>query len=183
MTILLPPLPGNWATALSRSMWRHKISLTALIVVLRDDFKLSGNVIDYNNPNNSSLQCVLDTRQGLPILISHVAVSVAQRLEVPIVGLSIPGRYMIKYDGSRTPLGHPSEDIIIDPFGNWRIVSPADIKNMIRFFDPERHLVPSSHRDSLTRMLRNLVPDLQGAGETEKAEDVQRIVLRLEKSR
>jgi regulator of sirC expression with transglutaminase-like and TPR domain len=152
----------------------------ALIVVLRDEFKLSVNVIDYDNPKNSSLQCVLDTRQGLPILISHVAISVAQRLEVPVVGLSVPGRYMIKYDGSRAPLGHPREDIIIDPFGNWRIVTPADIKNLSRWLDPDKHLVPSLRIDSLARMLRNLVSDLQGAGQGEKAEDVQRVLLLLE---
>ncbi len=152
----------------------------ALVGVLRDDFKLSGNVIDYDDPDNSSIQRVFATGQGLPILISHVAVSVAERLDTPIVGLSIPRRYMIKYDGSRAPKGHPREDIIIDPFGNWRILTPEQVKEVIASFDPEQHLRPSPRRDSLARMLRNLSSDLGRAGEDEKAAEVEQIVMLLE---
>ena len=44
-------------------------------------------------------------RKGLPILLSEIAVAVARRLELPVVGLGIPGRYMIKYEGRRAPAG------------------------------------------------------------------------------
>ena len=155
----------------------------ALIGVLRDDFKLSGNVVDYDNPNNSSLQRVFATRRGLPILISHVAVSIAERLDMLIVGLAIPRRYMIKYDGSRAPAGQPQDDIIIDPFGNWRVLTSEEIKQTIPSFDAKKHLTASPRRESLARMLRNLISDLARTGEREKAADVQQILLLLENSR
>jgi len=154
----------------------------AMISVLRDDFKLSGNVTDYDNPINSSLAHVLATRKGLPILICHVAVSIAERLDVPIVGLAVPRRYMIKYDGSRAPKGHPQGDIIIDPFGGWEILTPDEVKEIIPSFDHETDLIPSPRRDSLTRMLRNLVSDLSDAAEFKKAAETQQIILLLENS-
>ncbi|MEM7268417.1 MAG: transglutaminase family protein, partial [Pseudomonadota bacterium] len=36
---------------------------------------------------------VLERKKGLPILLSEIAVAVAGRLDLPIVGLEIPGRY------------------------------------------------------------------------------------------
>ena len=155
----------------------------ALIGVLRDDFKLSGNVTDYNNPNNSSLARVLSTRKGLPIVISHVAISVAERLEAPIVGLAVPQRYMIKYDGSRAPKGLPQDDIIIDPFGGWEVLTPAEVKAIIRSFDPNKHLVPSPRRDSLIRMLNNLESDLLGSEKFEEAAETRQIISLLVSSR
>src|SRR5262249_4279930 len=67
------------------------------------------------SPDNSFLEHVLRNKRGLPILLSHVVVSVADRLRVPIVGLSMPMRYMVKYDGSRAPAGFAKDDIIFDP--------------------------------------------------------------------
>lgn len=40
-----------------------------------------GNRETYSHPDNSSMAKVLSTRRGLPILLSHVVVSVGQRLE------------------------------------------------------------------------------------------------------
>ena len=83
--------------------------------VLFRDFGLQGNVADYENPDNSSFDRVLRTRRGLPILLSQIVVAVARRLEVPIVGVPTPGRYIVKYDGAKAP-GGPQPDIYLNPF-------------------------------------------------------------------
>jgi len=134
----------------------------------------TGNHTDYDNPLNSSLAYVLEQKKGLPILLSHVVVSVGARLEVPLVGLQVPGRYMLKYDGARAPPGRPGENLVIDAYGGGKVLTLDELKELIPGFDAELHLLPSSRRATIARMLRNLSNDLQQAGRHSEARDVDR---------
>ncbi len=131
-----------------------------------------GNRADYINPDNSLIDKVLETKKGLPILLSHVVVSVAQRLDLPIVGVQIPGRYMAKYHGPSAPKGFPQEDIVIDAFNGGRPISLTEIKKTIPGFNPQIHLKPSPKLLTLQRMLRNLHAHYIGVGEGQKASQV-----------
>ncbi len=124
----------------------------------------NGAVTDYDNPANSSLAHVLATKRGLPILLSHVVVSVGKRLHAPLVGVAVPRRYMVKYDGAQAPPGAPKNDIIIDPFGGGRTVNVDEIEDLVGGFDPLRNLAPSEPRATLARMLRNLGSDFRQNG-------------------
>lgn len=148
------------------------ILVAALVHVLNVEHGLQGNVDDYNKPRNSSLGWVLESRKGLPIVLSHIAILVAQRLDVPIVGLGVPGRYMIQYDAPGK-----QADLIIDPFGDWTVVSPAEVKQISHPIDPEKDLVPDTHRNALSRMLRNLIADYTGAGQSVKARELNTYLL------
>ncbi len=132
-----------------------------------------GNAANYYDPRNSSLHYLLKSRQGLPILLSHLAVAVGERLKLPIVGLALPYRYMFKYEGRRAPPGFPKSDIVVDAFGGGRIVTEDDLEDIITQlgggFDPLRHLLPSPRRATLERMLRNLQQNYARNGDQLKA--------------
>ncbi|MFP6648043.1 MAG: transglutaminase family protein, partial [Pirellulaceae bacterium] len=119
----------------------------------------------------------LSKKKGLPILLSHIAVSVAERLKVPIVGIPLAGRYMIKYDGARAPAGSPADDIIIDPFGDWQILTQERVRELVPSFDPESDLMPSSRHEVISRMLRNLAADFEATGQQEKAAETMKLLL------
>ena len=134
----------------------------------------TGAKTDYDHPRNSSLEKVLQHRKGLPILLSHVVVSVADRLDWPFVGVPIPGRYMVKYDGSRAPTGSPKEDILLDPFGGGKILTMEQLLEIVPSLDPQTALTPSSKRETVVRMLRNLEADYLAIGNLEQAERTAR---------
>lgn len=144
-------------------------AVTALREVLFDDEKFGGNFGDYSNPENSSLEKVLASRKGLPILVSHVVIAVARRLDVPIVGLPTSGRYIVKYDGQRAPAGFPKEDIVIDPFDNGKVLSREDRMERFPGADPDNLARPSTRREALIRMLNNLESHLFQRDETDLA--------------
>ena len=150
--------------------------MKALGQVLFVEEKFIGNRDDYDNPGNSSLERVLATRRGLPILLAHVVVCVADRLGVPLVGLAVPHRYMVKYDGQRAPPGLAKSDIIMDPYDGGKIVTVDDLEDIVARlgggFDPLRHLTPATHRETLARMLRNLQNDYSQAGDAQKEQQV-----------
>ncbi|MEI8380937.1 MAG: transglutaminase-like domain-containing protein [Planctomycetota bacterium] len=144
-------------------------AVKALREVLFDDEKFGGNFADYSNPDNSSLEKVLASRKGLPILVSHVVIAVARRLDVPIVGLPTSGRYIVKYDGQRTPAGFPKEDIVFDPFDNGKVLTREDRMELFPGADPDNLAKLATRREALIRMLNNLESHLFQRDETDLA--------------
>lgn len=147
--------------------------IEVLIEVLSDEFGLSGdhNLDTYDHPLNSSIHHALTKKKGLPIILSEITAAVARRLDVPVVGIPIPGRYMFKYDGSQAPKGHPKDDIIVDPHGGWGRVSFAELRHF-PLFQENVHLEPASVRLVVIRMLTNLQHDLRFVGRLEDSERV-----------
>lgn len=143
--------------------------VTVLREVVFEDEKFGGNFEDYGNPANSSLEKVLASRKGLPILVSHVVIAVARRLEIPIVGLPTPGRYIVKYDGQQAPEGFPRRDIVFDPYNNGKLLEREDRLELFPGRDPDQLVSPSSSREALIRMLNNLESHLFARDETDQA--------------
>ena len=138
--------------------------------VLFKQHGFTGEIANYDHPSNSSLAHVLKNRKGLPILLSHVVVSVAERVDLPFVGVPIAGRYMVKYDGAQAPAGAPRQDILLDPFGGGKILTWEQLQTMIPGLDRETALDASPKRDTVVRMLRNLEADYLETGDLEAAE-------------
>jgi regulator of sirC expression with transglutaminase-like and TPR domain len=123
--------------------------------VLFDRMGFRGNTEDYYDPRNSFFNDVMERRVGIPITLSAVYLEVARRLEVPIVGVGMPGRFLVKY---RTPL----EELILDPFNRGEIIGREECRSMltelygadVQF--TEQMLERATHRQILARMLNNL---------------------------
>lgn len=113
----------------------------------------SGNRDDYYDPRNSYLNDVLDRRKGIPISLAVVYCELAQRLELPVFGVSFPGHFLARH------LGDP--DVIIDPFAG-RVISEAECARRLEGLFGEdvefdtRLLRPAGPREILARMLNNL---------------------------
>src|SRR6185295_12138513 len=65
--------------------------------MLFDELGFRGNTEDYYDPRNSFFNDVLERRIGIPITLSAVYLEVARRLDFPIVGVGMPGRFLVKY--------------------------------------------------------------------------------------
>ena len=148
-------------------------AVAALIAVLRDEYGLSGDRVSYQHPDNSSAHRVIVRRKGLPILLSEIAVAVAHRLELPVVGLGIPGRYMIKYDGARAPAGAVPKDIIINPFEGWREMTVLELARNAAGFVPDEHLVRYPPRETILRMMRNMENHAMVRGQLDLAASIR----------
>jgi len=133
----------------------------------------TGNVAERYHPDNSSLERVLATKKGLPIVLSHLTIAVARRLDVPLVGVPLSGTYIVKYDGSQAPDGFPKDDLFLDPFERGRVLRAGD--EIERAFPGQDAASESSlnNRDTLERMLRNLVSSFAEQKDHEQREQVE----------
>jgi len=113
--------------------------------------RLRGNTDDYTDPRNSYLHEVLQRGVGIPITLSVCAIEVGRRLNVPVVGLGLPGHFLVACNGE-----------IADPFnGGVRYAADQLEPTWQRITGSERPLDPRlsqpvDARSILLRMLNNL---------------------------
>jgi len=123
---------------------------------LFDELQFRGNTWNYTDPSNSYLDHVLATRTGLPIMLSLVYLEIGWRLGLPLVGLALPGHFLVRY-----PV--PEGDIVVDPFNRGRLWSLADCEQQVATVynnvSPalmERAMAPPTKHAILARILHNL---------------------------
>ena len=138
-----------------RCRLNHHHPVTVLNSYLFGELGFCGNTHDYFDPRNCFLNEVLDRRTGIPITLSVVYLELARRLELPMVGIGLPGHFIVRYDGDGEPL-------YLDPFNGGVPMTIqdchqrlADISSGHLTFRPS-FLTPLGPRQILTRMLRNL---------------------------
>jgi len=131
-----------------------------------------GNRENYSDPDNSYLNRVLETGRGIPISLSAVCLFVGWRLGLPLEGVALPGHYIVKHKV-------PGNDIFFDPFHGGRILSAGECANLVESFGhafSEVQLAAASHRETLVRMLNNLIRIYRDGGEARKADQLANIV-------
>lgn len=122
---------------------------------LYEDLRFAGNDADYYDPRNSFLNQVIDRRRGIPISLSLVYLEVAKRIDFPMVGIGMPGHFLIKPD-------FEDAGIFVDAFNGGEILFTEDCQERIsRIYGPTMELQPAflasvSPRQLLARMLGNL---------------------------
>ncbi len=119
------------------------------------DLDYRGNTEDYYNPRNSYLNEVIDRRTGIPITLSVLYLEIAKRLNFPMVGIGMPGHFIIRPD-------FENAGIFVDVFNQGEILFEQDCEERLsqvyqQNVKLEPHfLQPVSNQQILVRMLTNL---------------------------
>jgi regulator of sirC expression with transglutaminase-like and TPR domain len=124
-------------------------------MLLFDTLGFRGNRDDYYDPRNSFFNDVLDRRIGIPITLSTVYLEVSRRLKFPIVGVGMPGHFIVKF-------ADRNDEFFLDPFNRGEIMTREDCRRRVQemYGDTiefnERLLSRVTNRQILSRMLNNL---------------------------
>lgn len=127
----------------------------ALAETLFDRLGFQGNQQNYTDPRNSYLNEVLDRRLGIPISLSVIYISIANRLDIPAAGIGLPGHFIVKVPAENGPG-------FIDPFHSGRQLTLDDcvrlVEQTVGYSGPlqDEWLEPVPAQAILTRMLNNL---------------------------
>lgn len=122
---------------------------------LYDDLGFAGNKTEYYDPRNSFLNDVIDRRVGIPITLALVYLELSRRIDFPMVGVGMPGHFLIRPDIS-------DMGIFIDAFDGGEVIFAEDCQERLsQMFQQPVELKPEflarvSHRQLLARMLTNL---------------------------
>ena len=145
--------------AVVRERIRGEIDPYQIIVQINrylfDEEGFFGNTYEYYEPMNSFLNDVLERKTGIPITLSVIYLEIGRRLNFPLVGVGLPGHFIIKHISSQ-------REILIDPFTRGKILSEeecAEMLNEIYGKDvPFRRefLASTPKKQMLARILTNL---------------------------
>jgi regulator of sirC expression with transglutaminase-like and TPR domain len=122
---------------------------------LYDDLGFAGNKTEYYDPRNSFLNDVIDRRLGIPITLALVYLELSRRIDFPMVGVGMPGHFLIRPDIS-------DMEIFVDAFDGGEVIFRQDCQERLsQMFQQPVELKPEflarvSHRQLLARMLTNL---------------------------
>ncbi len=115
-----------------------------------DQLGFAGNQEDYQNPDNIYINQVLDRRLGVPISLSMIYLLLASRLRIPVVGIGMPGHFLLQYNDS----------LFIDTFHKGQLLSRGECVQFLMnngFGFHPAYLSPTPTRFMLVRMLTILI--------------------------
>ena len=149
-----------------------EMAVQTLIQLLFVEEGFVGNESNYLDPDNSFFNKVLERKRGIPITLSALCLLVARRLDLPVVGVGLPGHYIVKY-------ASPTNPIFFDPFNQGRLLQREDciqIVNRAGVKFEEHYLSQATHRETLVRMMNNLVAAYHQTDEIEKANQLKEYI-------
>ncbi len=120
-----------------------------------DDLGFSGNTSDYYDPGNNFLNDVIQRRLGIPITLSVVYLELAKRVNFPMVGIGMPGHFLIRPDID-------DMEIFVDVFNHGEVMFLEDCQQKLnQIYGQSVTLQPEflevvSNRKILARILNNL---------------------------
>ena len=79
---------------------------------------------DYYDPRSALLNATLDTHAGLPITLSILYIEISRRVGIDVSGVSLPGRFLVKFSGEFGQL-------VIDPFDGGRVLSTIELQKLL----------------------------------------------------
>jgi regulator of sirC expression with transglutaminase-like and TPR domain len=141
--------------------------LVALNALLFDELGFAGERDDFHDPRNSFLDQVMLRRRGIPISLSVLYCEVASRLGFPVYGVSFPAHFLVR-------VGRGEQTLVLDPYAGGIVLPEQELDRRladvygdgaVTIRSRPSLLRPAGKRETLVRMLRNLVGIYRGRGE------------------
>lgn len=123
--------------------------------ILFDEEGFHGENDDYYDPRSAMLHAALDRHAGLPIALSILYIEMSRRIGMDAVGVSLPGRLLVKFSGE-------FGQIVVDPFDGGRVLSTVELQGILDEMYGggvrlrEHHLRSFTRKEILARELAQL---------------------------
>lgn len=144
----------------------------------------TGNTTNYQDPQNSYINVVLETRRGNQISLAIIYSVVAQKLDIPIYGVNLPQHFILAYRDEQQQLKkevvQKEEEILfyINAFNKGFIFTKRDVDYFLKQLnltpDPIFYR-PCSNLEIIRRVIRNLINAYEKSGITEKMRELQEL--------
>ena len=181
----------NQLEAIKRDIWlqmMHEASPVEKVKlinhILYNVYGFSGNTTNHQDPKNSFLSEVLESKKGNQISLAIIYSIIAQKLDIPIFGVNLPQHFILAYiDDLEKTADDNGILFYINVFNKGYIFGKRDIDQFLRQLkiNPEKFFYePCSNTDILKRVIRNLMSSYEKAGAIEKVKELQQLLKVLE---
>nr|WP_294901318.1 transglutaminase-like domain-containing protein [uncultured Pedobacter sp.] len=177
----------NQIEAIKRDVWLQMMyeaspveKVKLLNHIFYNVYGFSGNTKNHQNPQNSYLSQVLESKKGNQISLAIIYSVIAQKLDIPIYGVNLPQHFILAYvDEFEKKENNNGILFYINVFNKGYIFSKRDIDQFLRQLQikPESFFYePCSNTEIIKRVLRNLISSYEKAGANDKANELLRLL-------
>lgn len=92
--------------------------------LLFDEEGFHGENDDYYDPRSALLSEMLERHAGLPIGLSILYIELSRRAGVEATGVSLPGRFLVKFSGAFGV-------VVVDPFDGGRVLTTIELQKIL----------------------------------------------------
>ena len=147
--------------------------------VLFNRYGFSGNTANYHAPQNSYINCVLESKKGNPLALSIIYQVIAQQLGLPVYGVNLPEHFILAYLDDSQETGNAKVLFYVNAFSKGSIFGRQDIDQFVKRLNLDAqsgYYLPCSNHDMIQRMVRNLLYSYQKLGDTEKVDELNEMI-------
>ncbi|MBD79978.1 MAG: hypothetical protein CL840_13785 [Crocinitomicaceae bacterium] len=151
--------------------------------ILFDVYGFRGNRDNYNHPDNSFINKVVETKTGNPISMSCIYLILAERLKLPIRGINLPRHFILAWEDdfdTTEATGQDNFEVLFyfNPFSEGAVFGKQDVESFLQEIkvkpDPS-FFKACTNTDILKRTLNNLIYSYQQNDQRDKMEEVKRL--------
>ncbi|TVR69256.1 MAG: hypothetical protein EA408_12765 [Marinilabiliales bacterium] len=151
--------------------------------VIYDIKKFSKNRKHLNSPRNTYINLVLESKKGNPVTLSILYILVAQNLELPVYGVSLPKIFLTAWvdrAGKKRAAEAPPEVLFyINPYQNGSVLGRKEIDLYLgqQKIEPRAHYYqPCDNRTIAERLLLSMILAYEKAGFQDKTADLKELL-------
>jgi regulator of sirC expression with transglutaminase-like and TPR domain len=136
----------------------------------------SGNTTNHQDPQNSYLSQVLETKKGNQPSLAIIYSIIAQKLDIPIYGVNLPQHFILAYvDETKQTESESGILFYINAFNKGFIFGRRDVDMFLKQLNlnlDKQFYDPCSNTDIIKRVLRNLISAYEHLGSSEKVNEL-----------
>jgi len=177
----------NQIEAIKRDIWLQLIydsSAAEQVKLINHVFYnihgFSGNTSNHQDPQNSYLNQVLETKKGNQISLAIIYSIIAQKLDIPVYGVNLPQHFILAYvDETQESDFEGGILFYINAFNKGFIFGRRDVDMFLKQLNlkaEKQFYEPCSNADIIRRVLRNLISSYENLGSTEKVAELNELL-------
>jgi regulator of sirC expression with transglutaminase-like and TPR domain len=177
----------NQIEAIKRDIWIQMMNeaspaeqVKLINHVFYNIYGFSGNTTNHQDPQNSYLSQVLDTKKGNQITLAIIYAIIAQKLDIPVYGVNLPQHFILAYmDESMQSEFEGGILFYINAFNKGFIFGRRDVdmflKQLNLKFDKQFY-EPCSNTEIVKRVIRNLISSYEYLGSAERVAELNELM-------
>ncbi|MBI9052581.1 MAG: transglutaminase family protein [Bacteroidales bacterium] len=140
----------------------------------------SGNSTNFFAPQNSFLNHVFESKKGNPLTLGIIYIALAQELDIPIYGVSMPRNFILSYlDIFNTDNPYDDEVLFyINPYNKGTVLGKREIDYFLKQqkMEPkESYYKPCTNIEVIKKLILNLVYSYEKLGYPDKVESMKQL--------
>ncbi|MDD2277780.1 MAG: transglutaminase-like domain-containing protein [Bacteroidales bacterium] len=146
--------------------------------------EFTGNTDNFFDPNNHYINTLIETKKGGPVVLSIFYSIIAQRLGMPVFGVSLPKNFLLAYEDrynqsvANTDKSH-SVLFYINPFNRGAVLGKKEIEQFLTqngIEHKDEYFEPCSNRTTISQLIASLMLSYQKVGNTSIIADLKMLL-------